>query len=98
MRIRCRMSGIPIGKGPVTTHRLPLTPEANRADGTRGDSFARQRGPVGDPKDDEKWGDALFIIIVEKEHPMWLKGAEKWYEPEPRGGFERQQVQQRPGR
>ena len=36
------MNGIPVGKGPLTTRRLPLTLEANRIDHvTRGDSFAR---------------------------------------------------------
>ena len=58
------MNGIPIGKVLVTT-RLPLAPETNRTDATRSDSFARQRGTVGNPKDDKKWSDALFVIIIE---------------------------------
>ena len=49
MRIRCRTNGVPIRKGPVTTRRLPVTPEVNRTDGTGCDSFACQRCPVGDP-------------------------------------------------
>ena len=58
------MSEVPTGKGPVTTRRLSLTREANRTEVTRGDSFARQRGPVSDPKGNQEWGDALFVIIV----------------------------------
>ena len=87
MRVRYRMNGVPIRKSPVTTRRLPPTPEANRTDSTRGYSFARQCRPVGDPKDDEKRSDALFATIVEKKHLVWLEGAEERYEPEPRGEF-----------
>ena len=89
MRIRYRMNGVPIGKGPLTTNRLPLTPEANRPDFTRGDSFTRQRSPVGDPKDDEERSDALFIIVVKQEYPRCVKEAEERYKPESRGGFAR---------
>ena len=58
------MNGIPIGKGLFTARRLPPSPEANRSDVSRYD-IACQRSPVGDPEDDEKWSDALFVIIVE---------------------------------
>lgn len=59
-----RTNGVPIEKGSINTSRLSLALEANGTDIPRDDSLARQCGPIGDPKDDEERGDALFVIVV----------------------------------
>ena len=88
---RRRMNGVPIEKGPATTRRFPLTLEPNRANVSRGDNFARQCGPVGDSKNDEERGDALFVTSLDQNirGSKWVGGAENRYEPESQGRFER---------
>ena len=55
--------------GPATTCQFLVTLEPNRIDVTGDDTFACQRGPVCDQKDDQERGNALFVIIVRQEHP-----------------------------
>ena len=64
-----RSSSFPIKKGSLNTRQFAHTAgiEVNRSEVPGGDSFARQCGPVGNPKDDEEWSDALFVITVRQQ-------------------------------